>query len=43
MLFLAHIMRPQVKERDLSPQFSEERFFGILFIDLPIGIGSFGL
>ena len=36
-------MRPQVKERDLSPQFSVERFIGILFIDFPIGIGTFGL
>ena len=36
-------MRPQVKERDLSPQFSVERFIGILFIDIPIGIGTFGL
>ena len=36
-------MRPQMKERDLSPQFSEEIFIGILFIDLPIGVGTFGL
>ena len=41
--FLAHIMRPQVKERDLSPQFSVESFIGILFIELPIGIGKFSL
>ena len=42
-LFCVHNILPQAKEGDLSPQFHEKMFIGILFIDRPISIDMFVL